>query len=665
MIFFHINRKHIQNNVTFNNKTILKLNIGKIGTAGKGGPSGKTAKNGYNVAYRSTNVFQLGFYYHNIKDLGTLEGTKGNDGYSSESIRNPYSAGELINPSHSVNGFKNYARENLVSNIRESNLRLFLKDIDTSTLINSLYDTLGLVNDLQGMESQFFSLRKVLSFKPFIDSLLNRIHDYAQIQKNKDDKKVLSYLYTAALSKRCAIRNHINYISVVNLLMYLDSVKEDIEKFHEVDQKVVVLGYKNQYKSSLEEKIKVAQKFIDDQVNTEINKIFNKTEDQILLLIKETIKKQDDTKVSIKKNKAKAKELKGLIVSHAVINILKTVGSALSLLGPVGAGVGSAIGAGASVAEVFVGEFDMGKIDGVSKSVTDSIDKIEAAYEKKPFKKKTVETMFGSAGTAGKVFQEIEKDAKKMDEVRKTIENLEGELYKLNKFEQNIYDKMVPELREIKNTINEMNNGLKGKAHFELDISKWRIQETLEDVKRNLVEITAGFKVQDNLKRCMEKLQESMNIMIDIYDRIDAYADNGKLADYMANIASSGTVLAMDDTMKEAVSQLDRIIQTNIILEQYEIVIHSFKQHEFPFALKYMNYFDLPADLQFNDTDTLTQKSVSKIEYLSREIKKWKASSGNNEIQKFSNIEYNSVEKRFSPFYVWKVLTSRMISLSY
>lgn len=167
--------------------------------------------------------------------------------------------------------------------------------------------------------------------------------------------------------------------------------------------------------------------------------------------------------------------------------------------------------------------------------------------------------------------------------------------------------------------------------------------------------MTTGFGVQDNLKRCIEKLQVTIDIMIDIYDRIDAYADSGKLADYMANIASAGTKLKMNDTMEEAVTLLDRSIQTNIILEQYEVVIHSFKQHEFPFAIKYMNDFDLPDDLQFNDTESLTHKAINKIDYLSREIRKWMAApSGGEEILEFSCIEYNSNEKRFSPFYVWK-----------
>lgn len=78
-------------------------------------------------------------------------------------------------------------------------------------------------------------------------------------------------------------------------------------------------------------------------------------------------------------------------MSHAVISTLKTL---RSVFGPVGAAVGSAIGAGATISEAFVGRVSMSKFQAVPTSVIGTIDNFKAAYKNEPFEKNIVGTRY-------------------------------------------------------------------------------------------------------------------------------------------------------------------------------------------------------------------------------------------------------------------------------
>ncbi|OXU24543.1 hypothetical protein TSAR_015611, partial [Trichomalopsis sarcophagae] len=117
-----------------------------------------------------------------------------------------------------------------------------------------------------------------------------------------------------------------------------------------------------------------------------------------------------------------------------------------------------------------------------------------------------------------------------------------------------------------------MESNLQGKSHAALDVSKWKILSTLRDVKLEMQKLTKGFKVQEDLSRCTEKLEEGMSIMINMYDRIEYYHDRAELANYIANINSNRAngIRMSNEVLRRDVDDLKWIIQSNLVLEKYE-----------------------------------------------------------------------------------------------
>lgn len=131
--------------------------------------------------------------------------SKGIDGNSNRAMDPPKLA-EFRHPSIIINAYKAHIRRNLPNNIFELQLRNFLNDMENSTSIQNLYDIMGLIDDIFSIENQFTQVKVKAVFVPSIESLLHRIENFIEIHQIDDvHKYVLNLIYTAALSKLCAV----------------------------------------------------------------------------------------------------------------------------------------------------------------------------------------------------------------------------------------------------------------------------------------------------------------------------------------------------------------------------------------------------------------------------------------------------------------------------
>lgn len=159
----------------------------------------------------------------------------------------------------------------LANNIRESGLKKFLEELDEDEVVQSFYDTMGFVNELYGLEEQYFQLRDKISFVPFVKTLLQRINDYVKLEVPAKDQDVLTYLYTAILSKMCSIRKNLNYVSVIDPFKSVDASGEHIAELSNVANQEKIVGYYDKYKSAMYMKIELAIEFIINTLIPEID----------------------------------------------------------------------------------------------------------------------------------------------------------------------------------------------------------------------------------------------------------------------------------------------------------------------------------------------------------------------------------------------------------
>ncbi|XP_034949355.1 uncharacterized protein [Chelonus insularis] len=285
-------------------------------------------------------------------------------------------------------------------------------------------------------------------------------------------------------------------------------------------------------------------------------------------------------------------------------------------------------------------------------------DEVKKARERSLRQIKNVQTIINSVKVVVDFASQLKNDESMMSLLDNQMSKYYKQLEDLQKMEQQVYDIILPDFRQIEETINEIKKSANGSSHAKLDMSKWTVRTALRDVKSLLQKFTQkmSFELQSNLMRYFEKIDEGFSILIDIYDRIDSYADSVAQAEYIANIvsASMSNIHITNSELSNAVIDLKLIIQSNILLEKYGIALHAFKQHFFPFAARVLQKFQLPTDMQLKDTESVRSNIVDRIMDMKNHIDESEATIG--EYSKYIHEKkiFNSNTTGSSPFYVWK-----------
>lgn len=632
--------------------------------------------------------------------------------------------------SYTVNEYKNYIRENLVNNIWESNLRAFLEDIENSKDVQSVYNILSFMNEIIGLENQYFQLRNKFEFRSSFMSILNRLNIYDKTLAESDPiRKVLRYLYAAMLSK---INSNIsNQKTIFNLRDYLNEAQTHINEIRVIGREKQIQNHQIQYKNSLNIRMDSAKDLINIKLLPELNRNLNLIESNFVNLVDGTL--QQKKQAAIEEYKQKQSEMKRSIFEQKLLSGLKIMSTALSFFGPVGQGVGAILGAGTAIAEaamskkvtqstiarvstsiyslvkalksnqnLFEQQLDdikyaisaNNKYKNEFKELQVELQKIQADVEKankegaflpivearkklqnlvmykkidiekqKPQEHKLIQVMnkvqdiAQIIGMSVDMYNRIKNNAEQMHEVADVIRSLEIELMAIEQYEEPIYKTMIPLFHAIENYLKMLNPSLDNGSHVQLDIRKWEIKNRLVDVKLMFSQMTDVSAIHDDFQHYFEKVQATMDVLIDVYDRIESISEHSKFVDFITQIATSnGKDITNDPMLIDSIKKMDEIIQTNLILERHSFVVHAFKQHYFPFAPLFLDKFNLPSQLCFNDTDALKENAIAQIKDLNSGVIISDSTLGIKDINLFSDITFDSDDtiSVLPPFYIWK-----------
>lgn len=259
-----------------------------------------------------------------------------------------------------------------------------------------------------------------------------------------------------------------------------------------------------------------------------------------------------------------------------------------------------------------------------------------------------------TVGQAGlDVYKQIHNDKSQMSEVEQTIRQVQDDLNVVEQYEQIIMNIMIPQLKLVEQSINEAIENSANAIHVELDVSKWMVQSSLNDIKKLFHEMTQNFAVDSDLERCIEKINEGITTIIDVYDRIDSYTEKANLANLIADIAIGADEIN-DPQLKTAVSKMEQIVNSNLVMEQYEAALQALKQHKFPFAEHFISHLNIPSDLSsvYNKINSYT---VNQINELIKKLRSSKELLEHMDSYSQSNFEFDA-EK---PFYKWNRQNSK------
>lgn len=267
--------------------------VGGDGIAGNGGACGDESRNGLalDIVFRdeyniSTGKISVAGEPATLKNNASKSvGMDGVDGYNGIGVENP-GAVDLINPSHVINNYKNFVRRSV--SIDGQNLDTnFVEDIEEYEHIQSLYDTLGFVDEMLGIEMQYFELKNKASLTPYYGSLLKRTAKLSQNFKEPiANKGVLAWLYTTITTRLSNVAKKPTLI--VDLPEYLNEIEGHILKFRHNEIEVNV----NDQQYSLNSEIQSVNAYIKNQILPELENIFAEIGSHVSTLIDELFERQ-------------------------------------------------------------------------------------------------------------------------------------------------------------------------------------------------------------------------------------------------------------------------------------------------------------------------------------------------------------------------------------
>ncbi|KAF8789764.1 hypothetical protein HNY73_007677 [Argiope bruennichi] len=254
------------------------------------------------------------------------------------------------------------------------------------------------------------------------------------------------------------------------------------------------------------------------------------------------------------------------------------------------------------------------------------------------------------------IYNKHKNDQEKVDTITDAIQKTDEKIKKLKEYEEQIYEVISPTLHSMENNLQDVASKLEAKSQASLEVTKWKVQSALRDMKLQMQQLTEGFQVKDSLARCIEKLEEVMTTLINVYDRIQNYQDQQNLANYIADIssASASSINISNPNLVKAVNHLEMVIRSNVVLTQYRAAVNAFKQWVFPFASYYLEQSMLPSQLQLeNDFENLVDGAVKQIDSIKSKLDLYKTSV--KKTDKYINTgEFSSRYMSTEPFYVWR-----------
>lgn len=666
-------------------------------------------------------------------------------------MRNPpENNGFKVKLSSVINKYKDYLISSLDDSINMKSLIQFIMLLGSDLRVQSTYDTLALVSEMQMLENRFYQTRNNVDFLPLYQSLLQGLTRYAARRKPNENsaqyQKVLGYLYTATLSKIQALRQSSERSLVTNLDSYLDIAVEYVRKVEEIGKRDAIARISNDYKDKINEKIISANDFINKEILPQIKIIGDETEATIDSLISEIIEMRKNVREDEKALRKKKEELEDSLSNKIISAIVNFISGALSLLNPAAETVEHLIGNVKSVSESLalasrgsdwtsiklpqetwsslqekfgavhnvtnnivtafrhqlsavlrairetptylgdlvkkvkdiegklnkVGQLEVGEIRNMRKELMKEINMKEEALKTlhnrqkrdiRVTKRSAISGILAAvkiAVTIGNVISGIyakyKDNNKALDEINRSIKEARDRFDELNEYEAKIQNDLLPMIRAMELDLMRAQSNLASKSRVALRVTSWNVQTTLKNVKLHLRQFTKGMKVNESLVRCIEKLDDTMTTLIDIYDRIQSYTEQKEFADYIADIASvdSNNVHVPDRNLRDVISTLEKMININILFGQYEKVVAAFKQWVFPFAELWLPNFNLPPYRMINNSNEGFVSVVTRqIRILKSKLTEYKTSIIKGIHSHIHKAEFSNDYKSGQPFYVW------------
>lgn len=266
---------------------------------------------------------------------------------------------------------------------------------------------------------------------------------------------------------------------------------------------------------------------------------------------------------------------------------------------------------------------------------------------------KALQNMFkivNVAGAVGDLYNKYKNDKSALDEIYEALNSTHDSIEALAGYEIYLFKTLKPLLKRMSTDMIDYNKNLKSKSHEILDVSRWKIQQHIRQMRQLLIKSTVGLSEHDYFNGLLDEIHETMTTVVNLYDRIQNYCDEKRLVDYLQVINSKVVkeTNVRNYKLKKEILNLDYNIKTNLIQQQYQLALNAFKQLVFPFAHYFLSEYTIPEDIEKNRGDYLRNWTVNKIDSLSTKLSE-------DRVRVNGKVDTFLIETNFDhePFYTW------------
>ena len=512
---------------------------GKEGLQGRGGKGGHGGKNGGYVEVPCCGPNRTGFQPSTSSKIQwgsefAPDGENGIDGGSSKNLEEPEQFLGFLEFPLVVHEYKQFLQSHWSDESRKKKLINFYYKLTSSQEINKRYGTLGLLDALKGLEENNlmnYVDAGILEYRNYKDQIESKIREASSLMKSEirvevdkidDELKDILYqlinetmvLKDVAVKRREALQNAIYHLYLKTAVkmgvtgatvlvpggqligpaaLTAVQVGESLSKFNDTKPPELTIpkAVDRDYKEALELKSDYRQnelKLIDEEVHS----------------------------VNQEKKEPLGKNLINLVPDHLnnVFSIFnnkeKITDSNKNQLGP-----------------FKHNSEDKAKFE-TGVFATEMLNNLKVLSNPLNL---SMDTFYPAGDEKDKVIQ-----------LRNNIVKVNNDLEQLGVYQNEIFSILIPLLQKMKNDL-PSENKLSQQSVAALDVSKWRAKTSIKKMRRFLKKFTEGFEVADDMNLLMERLDETIGILINIHRRIQSYRQEKQLVNYVTSTVVNSTLL--------------------------------------------------------------------------------------------------------------------------
>lgn len=267
---------------------------------------------------------------------------------------------------------------------------------------------------------------------------------------------------------------------------------------------------------------KKAKNYIINQIQPEIEELFKILNVEMDKMAKETIALEQRTTKEIQRKKELEEKLQKTVKSQKIVNDIGKVAT-----------VASTASNAINVASEWIG-MKIPKLDVKNKFVS-KMGKINDFVAQKSERASEVLTMVSSLYSVFSYFSNDDAVVE-LNEVSKAVQRDRETLKALTAFKDQIYNKLTPLLDAMRINLKNLSNNLTFKMLVALDIQKTKLAPILRDIQKRFASLLHSFGSEHQVENSLQQIEESMDLFINIYDRVQSYLEQTKFAISMSEL---------------------------------------------------------------------------------------------------------------------------------